>query len=162
MHNVADWVRVVDRVNDKILRIPEWTDEVNLTMKSTNLFIDGLIQEILSYAEYEKYRDNDEYLYKLFDSRVGMRAHCYVDQFPFLERSGVGDISLVDGFIQYRADGLFSSAKSIESTKSTPENILTLFLRIFQHESAGRKFNFFKWHQLDDSKDILNCDQYFD
>ena len=52
--------------------------------------------------------------------------------------------------------------KTIDTIKSTPENILALFLRILQHESAGRKFNFPKWQKLTESDDILNCDQYFD
>ena len=68
----VDWTCVVDRVNETILQTIQRKTEISRIFKSTSLFIDGLIDTIISYADFEKIHSIVKYNYCLYGSPVGL------------------------------------------------------------------------------------------
>ena len=156
----VDWILVVDRVNEKILRILEWRDEINMSLKSTNVFIDGIIGMIISYAEYEKSsQDIKEYKYSLFGELVGIRFFIFggPDDFSLGYSSFIG-LSIVNNSLQYSSDGRVTTYIWLDKIEMTTENISTLFLTCHQYELENRVFSFEKWNNC---QNVFNCDEYF-
>ena len=162
MDDVTNWMYVVDRVNEKILRIPEWKNEINVTLKSTDLFIDGIIGMIVSYADYEilskTFFNVMRYDYRLFGGRVGIKLLQFDEGKYMLSRQGASSLSMITSFLNYQSRGGSCVLGELKKSEMTPENIVRLFVSIHQYESEGRFFDILK---LEECKNILNCEEYF-
>ena len=159
--NLLECIRVVDQINEKILRIPEWKNEVKTVLKSTNLFINGLVEIILLFAEYEKYdttnntRDEIQYNYCVFGVQVGVRVY-EVDNNIMFERSDFKGLFMIGNILEYNVHGSLSRVADFVITAT---NVLTLFLKFHQYELENRFFNFRKWNNC---YNLLDCDYYFE
>ena len=170
MSELHNWSYVVDQVNEKILRTLEWKSEVNTSLKQTNLFIDGIIDIILLYADYEKTEKVGEsfpkrYNYFLYGSIVGLSFVEYEDRLFSLTYMTNADCRLPGlwfsrNLIRYSTSDSHRHARwrDFGGYKTAPIDIIKLLLEFHRREINGYTFDAVKWNN---SKNLLDYDSYF-